>query len=323
MAGKISDRELRLRALKLTNAYDQDGVIQRPLANGDRLIDVLNIYQHEHWPNEKVYCSVCNGHHHSKGFTALVLTAAGIIVRMLLGSKCGAEAFGQDWHTAKRRQEEQYKRQWELQRLDRLETLHHELKAALSEWRRLLPAVVGRRSAFALNLGELETQIREAFLHQQGRMFVHRIVPLKNGQQILDTQLLDPIPGAAVLDNLNGTAIVERAQVSLEAMAECIGRTDSIPTATLRKRRNDFETAIERLSAVHKYYLGAQVFFTAETFEKIANWTQRYKITDRPYAWSGEGIGPKDGYDRFKLPKPFPDLDETPLELIKEYRRAE
>jgi hypothetical protein len=323
LAGKFTDRELRLRALKLVDAYDQPGIFKRPIADGDRLLDILNVYQHAKYPKEKVYCSVCNGHHHGKGFTALVMTQSKKIVRMLLGSKCGAEAFGQDWKTAERRQKADHNRQWELKRLDRLEIIHNELKAALTEWRRLLPAVVGRRSAFALKLGDLETQLREAFVHQYGRMFVNRTVTLKNGEKSFDTQLLEEIPGAAVLDNINATALVDRLLASLDAMAACIGRTDTIPTSTLLKRRREFENAFEFLDPVHKYYLGAQDFFTAETFEKIAHWTQRYKVTERPYAWSGEGLGYKDGYDKFNLPKPFPDLDEAPLDLINEYRRAD
>ncbi len=322
MAGKISDRELRLRALKLTNAYDQPGLIQRPLDKGDRLIDILNIYEHEHWPNEKVYCSQCNGHHHRNGFTGLVLTVSGSPIRMLLGSKCGAEAFGETWQITKRRMEEQHKRQWELARLDRLDTVLNELKSSLEAWRARIPAVVGRKSAFWRTLGNLASRLIEANSHHHGHFFVHRSVHLKNGTQALDTQLLEKIPGSEVFDSLNMMSAVDRALHALEDMARSIGISDMVPTKVLRMRRRAFEETFDDLLAVAVMYSGAQEFFTAGTFAKIANWTQRYGVTDHRYEWTGQGLVNKDGWEEFELPNPFPDLGDDPLDLIEEYRRS-
>ena len=61
MSAKPTDHELRLRALKLTNAFDQQNLALRPVHGQDQLTDIINIYEHAGWPAEKVYCSKCYG----------------------------------------------------------------------------------------------------------------------------------------------------------------------------------------------------------------------------------------------------------------------
>lgn len=240
---------------------------------------------------------------------------------MLLGSKCGADAFGEDWQTAKRRMEEQHKRQWELARLDRLDTVRSELRAALQIWRERVPAVVGRKSAFVLRLGELSSRLIEAHNHHNGHLFVHRTMTLRDGSQHLDTQILDRLPGAELFNSLNMIDAIERTQTALEVMARSIPMSDRVPTALLRKRRRVFEDSLQDLPAVSKIYAAAQSFFTAQTFARIADWTKRHAITRKQFGWNGKGI--KSGPSEFALPSPFPDLSEEPLDLIAEYRRAD
>lgn len=323
MAGKISDHELRLRALRLTNAYEQPGVLLRPLAEGDRLVEVINIYEHEHWPNEKVYCSQCNGHHHRKGFTALVMAADGSLIRMLLGSTCGGDAFGETWQISKRRMEAQHDRQWELNRLDRLETIANEMKSHLEAWAGNVRRVVGRKSAFVMKLPELASKLAEAQSKHNGFLYVHRQVRLNDGSIIVDTQLLDRLRGADIFEPLDMSYAVGRAAATLDAMAQAIGRSDGVPTGLLRKRRREFEATFDDLHVVAVMYAGAQDFFTASAFAKIVDWTKRYAVTERRYGWNGKSIENKDGWNEFELPGSFPDLDDAPLDLITEYRRAD
>jgi hypothetical protein len=71
-------------------------------------------------------------------------------------------------------------------------------------------------------------------------------------------------------------------------------------------------------------YAGAQEFFTAETLEKVVNWTRRHAVTKKQYVWTGKGIQDKDGWSKeFEIPSPFLDLDPEPLDLIAEYKRAD
>jgi hypothetical protein len=159
MAAKITDRELRLRALKLRNAYDQPNLILRPLEPTDRLVDIINIYKHEFFPAEKVYCSQCRGHRHGHGFTATVLTATGALIRMLLGSHCGADAFGEAWHVAEKRMNEHADRQYELLKLDRFKLMITPYRESLAGWHLPVARAVGRKSAFARKFGELYSRI--------------------------------------------------------------------------------------------------------------------------------------------------------------------
>jgi len=323
LAGKLSDRELRLRALKLRNAYDQPGLIQRPLADADKLADVINIYEHEHWPNEKVYCSQCQGHHHRKGFTALVVTATGQLIRMLLGSTCGAEAFGEKWHIAERRIQKQHDRQWELARLDRLDTISTEMKSSLEDWRNKVPAVVGRKSAFVMKLPELASSLNEAYSQQHGHFYVHRIVKLRDGSQHRDTELLGPLPGSELFNPLNMIHAIDGTLQALKMMTQLISLSDTVSTKEMRKRRREFEEGLERLYVVAVMYAAAQDFFTADTFAKIVEWTRRYAVTERRYGWNGKSLENNNGWEDFDLPDPFPDLGDKPLDLIEEYRRAD
>jgi hypothetical protein len=323
LAGKITDKELRLRALKLTNAYEQPSLILRKIADGDQLVDIINIYQHENWPHEKVYCSECNGHHHRDGFTAFVLTSTGALIRMLLGSDCGAEAFHETWKVAKRRMMDLHDRQWELGRLDRLDIIQNNLKSSLEVWRSKVPAVIGRKSAFALKLGELASRLEEAELVHGGRFFVHRLMTLKNGEKHSETQILDRIRGSDLFKPFNMMGAIERAQLSLDQMAKAIVISDSLTTKVLRKRRKAFEETFDDLHVVAVMYAGAQEFFNAETFAKVVDWTNRYAVTEKRYSWNGKAIEEKNGWNEFDLPRPFPDLGDEPLDLIAEYRRAD
>ncbi len=278
MAGKISDRELRLRALKLTNAYEQSGLLLRPLAESDRLVEVINIYEHECWPNEKVYCSQCNGHHHRNGYTSLVVTENGSLIRLLLGSTCGAEAFGESWQISKRRMEAQHARQWELARLDRLETVCREMKSHLETWAELIRPVIGRKSAFVIKLPELASRLAEAQVQHNGFFYVHRELELNDGSVVLDTQLLDRLPGADIFNPLDMSYAIRQATTTLDAMAQSIGRSDGVPTNVLKKHRLEFEATFNDLYVLALMYSGAQDFFTAETFAKIVDWTKRHAV---------------------------------------------
>jgi hypothetical protein len=184
--------------------------------------------------------------------------------------------------------------------------------------------VVGRKSAFAIKLGELASRLEEAQIHHSGYFYVHRLMTLKNGQDHLETQLLEKIPGSDLFRPYNMMRAVEHAKWALDQMACSITVSDSVATKVLRKRRKTFEDTFEDLHTVARMYAGAQEFFIAETLAKVVDWTNRYAVTKRQYRWSGKDIEDIDGYGgAFGLPKAFPDLDDAPLELIAEYRRAD
>jgi hypothetical protein len=53
-------------------------------------------------------------------------------------------------------------------------------------------------------------------------------------------------------------------------------------------------------------------------------WTDKYDVTKGRYTWNGNQIDYADGRPGVGLPiQPFGELDEAPLDLIREYRRAD
>jgi hypothetical protein len=321
MAAKLSDRELRLQALKLSNAYDQPHLVQRPLRDTDRLVDITNVYDHENWPDEKVYCSRCDGHHHRMGFTALVIAEEGV-KRMLLGSHCGADAFGQSWRIAEKRMNDQCDRQYELRRLDRLEPIFTPFISALSTWRKPVTRAIGRLSAFSSLHGELYSRLREAYSSHGGMLTATRITKLRDGTDHAAIEPVAALPGAAVFDHFNCVAVLERASDYISAIARQFGKTDQVSLKIMKARRREFEDTFSDLERVAKFYAGAQEFFTPKTFELIAHWVTKFGITKTNYQFTGDGI--RGGYKpRYVLPRPFEDLDDSVLDLIHEYQRAD
>jgi len=154
---RMTDRELRNRQLLLIDPYEQPGLVKdRP--EDAELSAVVNTYAFARYPAEKAYCCVCRGHHHKHGFTALLSTGD----KVMLGSKCGADVFGEDWHTAEQRMKDEGKRQYELARLDRLEPILPRLRSSLLSWRRHIDSLVNRRRGFEAAFPDLVYYLRQA-----------------------------------------------------------------------------------------------------------------------------------------------------------------
>src|SRR4051812_12367643 len=115
MSARQSDEHLRHQALKLRDPFAQFGLIWH-IPEGAIFLDILNIYTFERWPKEKVCCVKCSRRNHKKGFTALLASGE----KLILGSTCGAELFGESWTKAERRMEDRSDRQYEVLKLDRL-----------------------------------------------------------------------------------------------------------------------------------------------------------------------------------------------------------
>lgn len=251
--------------------------------------------------------------------------------RVFLGSKCGADAFGEKWINAKKRMERFANRQYELDRLDRIEALASAMKNGLFRWERPMQSVMARRLAFQ-SLGELSSRVGEAARLHGGQLTVWRDVDTKIATdagmrvtaQALQIRVAD-LAGVDFFIFFDTASAVERAQKALENVLKNLP-TDDVEYALMMRRRKTFEACFEDLQTAARIYRGAEAFFSKSNFRNIVDWSNKYRITSSRYVFDeDEGtIFHEDGRRGISLPRdPLPELDDTPLDLIVEYRRAE
>lgn len=321
MSAKLNDQDLRRQALVLDDPRDQSGLVYR-IDQGVGLLDVLNIYRFPGFPQQKVFCAQCQGHHHARGFTALTTEGN----RILLGSKCGAEAFGESWASAEKRMKERVDRQHELHRLDRFELISEPMSEALNRWVRPVENMTNRVIGIRMALGELASRAQEAALRHGGHLMINKRV---RKRQAGDPEwVLTPyakLPGANVFtgfDSLNVVTAIEGAFKSLKDVADMIGDTEGLSMQTMKRRRLKMEGAFRQLEAVAEVYEAGQEFFTEQTYKLLQEWSFVRDQRDYRYTYENGLLRHTNGAG-VQLLAPLPDLDERILELIREYRRAD
>jgi hypothetical protein len=324
MSAKISDKDLRRQALNLKNAYEQPGLTWS-IPEGIKLLDIINIYEHEEWPVEKVWCVNCTGRHHKRGFTALLSNG----MRVLLGSSCGQKVFGESWVLAERRMRDRADRQWELERLDRLALILDPLVGAVAKWQRPLEIAAARRSAFTSQLSNLASRVIEAATIHQGALVVYREIDVRVGASAETKKDFVPVkvadlPGHRLFRQFDVSKVVDKALSVIKVAKKSLPYTDNIPTNLLRSRRKAVEEAFTQLELAAQTYRAAQAFFTPKTFALLVQYTDKYAVTDDRYYFNGNGIDYDDGRPGVALPHvPLGDLNGDPFNLIAEYRAAD
>jgi hypothetical protein len=325
MASKINDEFLRNQALILKDPYSQKGLIWE-IPNSAVLLDIINIYKFERWPTEKVYCCLCKGRHHKMGFTALLASGE----RLLLGSKCGAKLFRESWTEAATRMEERADRQYELIKLDRLDLIARPFRESLLGWLRAMETILNRRIAFENRLGELASRTREAANNHGGALTVSRRIENKAARAAglrdlgdhVDVKVGD-LSGSAFFNRFNPKRAVEQALNAFDKMRLGIGDTDNAWTSVLTKRRRDFERTFSDLEQAAQMYEGAQEFFSLENFRVLLDWSNKHRATVARYEIGSDGIVKDEEKAGGIMLLTLAPLDETPLDLLKEYRRAD
>jgi hypothetical protein len=327
LSSKHSDEALLQISLKLTDPYEQSDVIHH-IPQDARLLDIINTYVYEKWPQEKVHCAKCGGHHHKRGFTALLTNGK----RVLLGSSCGAEAFGESWTAAEKRMDDMADRQYELVRIRRLSGILGPMARDLAAWPGKIDNLVRRRDAFDRTVGELASRVREAATRHDGALTVTKQVALNsafrqagggNGSIESTTVTVGRLQGKDLFDFMNLPAAVNRAMLSIQACVESLKDTNRISTATLRKQRKALENSFQDLIKVWKMYEAGQEFFTPESFRIIIDWTVKHSLTQEHYSLDGALVS-INGRPVYQIPgQSLADLDTDVVDLIVEYRRAD
>lgn len=325
MAGALNTDLIRNTVFRLSDPYDQRDLISCIPADA-KLLDILNIYEFERFPTEKAFCVVCQGHRHKKGFTAALTTGH----RVLVGSRCGQKKFGASWEEAEKRLQFRSDHQYELMMYDRLTVVREELQAKLFQWLRVFEHVEGRKAAFSRIFGEVASRLNEAAIRGDGRLTVHRKVRTSAFQQALardDENGKERFTYQEVtVGTLLGTGFFDPLQTH-RAVSQAIQsvKDHSFEKALMldmKKRRKALERSFEDLERCAKIYNDVDAFLSSENLATVARWTDQNDGIRRKLVARTDGLFFADDSDRGLTILPVPDLDETLLNCIWEYRRA-
>lgn len=325
MAGAFNTDLIRNTVFRLTDPYDQSDLINC-IPEDAKLLDILNIYEFERFPTEKAFCVVCKGHRHKRGFTAALTTGH----RVLVGSACGQKKFGASWQDAEKRLRLRSDHQYELVMYDRLTMVRGELQAKLPQWLRVFEQIEGRKAAFSRIFGEIASRLNEVAIRGDGRLTVHRKVRASAFQQALargdddgkerftyQEVTVGTLSGAAFFDPLHTHKAVANAIESVKNHSY-----EKALALDMSKRRKAVERSFKDLERCAEIYDDVSAFLSSESFANLARWTDQNDGMRRKLVARSNGLFFADDLNQGMTLLPLPDLDETLLNCIWEYRRA-
>lgn len=323
MASKINDRDLRRQALFLTDPYDQPD-LRWESDPAIPVVDILNVYKDEQWPARKVFCVSCRGHHHQRGFTCIRTDGS----RVLVGSACGERVLGQTWRDAEKRMNSRVQRKHELDRYDRLAPIITPMRQALRGWEHPIGVLAMLVVGFRSQLGELWSRADEAARRRDGRLMVARRAKSKPGREPEFVEVeWGRLKGAPLFagfgSSFNVVSAVEEATKALDDAEKVLPNTEVISTPLMTRRRKRLDRAFEGLERAFWVYEGGQEFFSELAFRQLVEWSWALGTHER-YVFGDERIDFADGRPGVSLPaRRLRDLDPEPLDLIREFRRAD
>lgn len=325
MAGALNNDLIRNTVFRLTDPYDQSGLINYVPVHA-KLLDILNIYEFERFPTEKAFCVVCKGHRHKRGFTAALTTGQ----RVLVGSLCGQKKFGASWQEAEKRLRLRSDHQYELLMYDRLTMIRGQLQAKLQQWLRVFEQIEGRKAAFSRIFGETASRLKEVATRGDGRLTIHRKVRASAFQQALargddegkeqftyQEVTVGTLIGPAFFDSLRTHRAVAQAIQSVKDHS-----FEKALALDMTKRRKAVERSLEDLQRCAEIYHDVDAFLSPENFASLARWADQNDGIRRKLVARSNGLFFGDDLNQGMTLLPLPDLDETLLDCIWEYRRA-
>ncbi|WP_027577125.1 hypothetical protein [Bradyrhizobium sp. WSM1743] len=325
MAGAINTDLIRNTVFRLTDPYDQRDLINY-VPEHAKLLDILNIYEFERFPTEKAFCVVCKGHRHKRGFTAALTTGD----RVLVGSACGQKKFGASWQDAEKRLRLRSDHQYELLMYDRLTMIRGQLQEKLQQWLRVFEQLEGRKAAFSRIFGEVASRLTEVAKRGDGRLTIHRKVRTSSFQQALARDddgskdrftyqevTVGTLVGRAFFDSLHTHRAVAQAIQSVKDHS-----FEKALSLDMTKRRKAVERAFEDLQRCAEIYDDVNAFLSPESFAGLARWADQNDGIRRKLVARHNGLFFRDDLNQGMTLLPLPDLDETLLNCIWEYRRA-
>ncbi|MCK1453585.1 hypothetical protein IVB36_22595 [Bradyrhizobium sp. 35] len=282
---KLSDAELRDRQLEIEDPHDQPNVVNR-IPEGVSPVRILNVYRFAKYPAEKAYCSKCEARRHRDGFTVEMDDGSAAI----LGSKCGADLWGQSWHDVAAEFDIEVERAGIIIGFSRILPELKLVITALGKWRPTIRAVAKNQRQFQSVMPETFRRLRNAavradhalMIHQQVRDFVAEAAfERRYGKEpdypiyVMHERKVHELQGCAFFEHLNIEVLYDLALQDLAAAIEVGSDTQMHSQHKLRMHRAKLGDAMERLERVASAVRAVQIFYSSDNLVRVARWIER------------------------------------------------
>lgn len=321
-ARQYTDEEIRDADLRITDPYDQPDRVKK-IPPGARLVDILNTYAFERWPEEKVRCVDCRAHRHKYGFTGLLDDGS----RVLLGSSCGEEIFGTSWKQARNRLRDLSRRQGLLLRLDQLLPLIPELRRRLGEWHRTCERLEASRRRFGKAMPALYGALEGQAARGDARLMVYEKIRNIAAEEKATEDDGKPkskwvqreahfAAGLAYFEATSPTAKIAATLALLKEVAQVGGNTDAMALAAMRKYDRRLADALESLRKIAGIYSGSVAFFEPRNLAGVAAWATASREIKGRYSAAGRELRDDNTDATMALPENYPPLNEALVDLF-------
>ncbi|MEH2504966.1 hypothetical protein V1290_003777 [Bradyrhizobium sp. AZCC 1578] len=324
---KLTDAELRARQLEIDDPHDQPNLTNH-IPEGVSPVRILNVYRFSKWPAEKAYCSKCEARRHRDGFTVELDDGTSAI----LGSKCGADLWGESWHDVSAQFDLELERAGTIKGFNRILPELKSIIVAFEKWRPMVRVVAKNQRQFQSTMPETFRRLRNTAIRADRTLIVHQRVRDFIAEGAFERRYGKPpddpiytmyersshqLSGGGFFEHTNIEVLFDLALQDLEA-AVAVGMNTAIHSQhKLKMHRAKLRDALERFERVGSALRALQLFYTSDNLVRVARWVEldspgeKYEVRDNMLIDLSTGL---------KM-KPPPDFIMVDIEPVKRLRK--
>jgi hypothetical protein len=312
-----TDDELRVRVLEIDDPHAQAGLVNH-IPPGVDVVQIVNTYSYSRWPNDKAYCSKCEGKRHKYGFTAELDDGS----FALLGSRCGEKLWGESWRDAANRFKEEVDRAGIILGFDRMVPELRSIRDALEGWRPAVACVAKHQRRFSNQLGSLFFELRSAAVRQDHRLVIHESVrdyvaeaeyerrygekPSREFYKGVE-RTVHHLEGGAFFSTEKPDNLLELALQAIDAAIAVGGNTKLHSQMKLKEHRAKVRDAQDWLERVATAVRALRSFYGNEHLGRVVRWMEMVKSE----------LEVQEALEFLKLPTDYRVLDTEPLRRLQ------
>lgn len=312
-----SDYDLIRAELKITDPYNQDGLIDH-IPEDEKPVEILNTYSYEEYPDKKAYCAICKSHRHQEGLTSKLTKGALVMV----GSKCAADHYEQSWAELKKTHDQRTQRQSLLLDFDTLAPKVSLISKELCLWKIKMERFIAFRKRFINTLNPLYELLSQEAIRGSDLVIYERIEGSSFQQELgKNSPEYQKIPihyleGRMFFNNLNPEIVLSGAIQLMYQIAEFAQDTDGISNNKLSRLRNKYLKMIDDLESLKEMHQAPIRFFSHKNLLGVASWATQSKNIPGTYSVNGISLIWDDHDVSIALPNNYPSLDRRIFDLL-------
>jgi len=316
---QYTDKELRSAQFLCAKPEAQDNLIGT-LPEGADLVRLENLYAVSA-ATPKVRCAGCGSRLHRHGFTGLLSTGQ----RVLLGSTCGAKAFG-SWEIAKRELDGLRGRQYYLAAIDRLTENADAIEREFDLWLGCATALDATVAQFRAGMPDLFNALwgsarRGGQLTSLKRVQVRTI--RQDGSMRLTTRDdvvgHGAVPGKAVFEVERAHWTTQTARAAIRDLLRAGDNPNGITAeAELQARKARAEATVRSLEELHTAFEGLPALFAPASLSMIVDWSKKVGHLKGAYRKTPTGLVRDDGAASVSLSTGYAPPSHELLDLLQD-----